>query len=100
MNLYPFAGELNFNLIGVIFQAGSICTESFRLVLIQLLLQARGIKLNPVTTLYYIAPACFAFLCFPFAFIELPKIMAAGDSWQVPYGWLLLSAVSAFGKWG
>lgn len=30
------------------------------------LLQRRGIKLNPITTLYLIAPCCFAFLCFPF----------------------------------
>ncbi|EFJ44764.1 hypothetical protein VOLCADRAFT_82602 [Volvox carteri f. nagariensis] len=88
-------GELNFDLIGVIFQSGSIITESFRLCLIQLLLQARGIKLNPVTTLYYIAPACFVFLCFPFTFIELPKMLHS-DGWRLPGGWLLLSAVSAF----
>ncbi|KAG2499145.1 hypothetical protein HYH03_002728 [Edaphochlamys debaryana] len=88
-------GELNFNLVGVIFQSGSIVTESFRLCLIQLLLQARGIKLNPVTTLYYIAPACFAFLLFPFTFIEAPK-MIHSETWAVPYGWLSLSAVSAF----
>lgn len=43
-------GELNFNLVGVIFQFGSIATESSRLVLIQILLQQRGIKLNPITT--------------------------------------------------
>lgn len=88
-------GELNFNLVGVMFQAGSIVTESFRLCLIQILLQSRGIKLNPVTTLYYIAPACFGFLCFPFAFIELPKMMK-DTKWTLPVGWLLLSATSAF----
>ncbi|KAG2455118.1 hypothetical protein HYH02_000938 [Chlamydomonas schloesseri] len=88
-------GELNFNLVGVIFQSGSIVTESFRLCLIQLLLQARGIKLNPVTTLYYIAPACFVFLCFPFSFIELPNMMHS-TTWEVPVGWLMLSAAAAF----
>lgn len=25
-------------------------------------LQSRGLKLNPVTTLYYVAPCCFCFL--------------------------------------
>ncbi|GFR41360.1 hypothetical protein Agub_g2043 [Astrephomene gubernaculifera] len=89
-------GELNFNVLGVLFQAGSIVTESFRLCLVQLLLQARGIKLNPVTTLYYIAPACFAFLCLPFSVVELPKMLKTQEAWQVPSGWLLLSAVSAF----
>ncbi|PNH09408.1 putative sugar phosphate/phosphate translocator [Tetrabaena socialis] len=89
-------GELNFNLVGVLFQGGSIVTESFRLCLIQLLLQARGIKLNPVTTLYYIAPACFGFLCFPFTFIELPKMLNPETEWRIPGGWLLLSAFTAF----
>lgn len=28
--------------------------------------QRRGIKLNPITTLYLIAPCCFVFLCVPF----------------------------------
>ena len=37
-------------------------------------LQRRGLKLNPITTLYYIAPCCFMFLLFPFIMIELPKI--------------------------
>ena len=50
----PPAGELNFDVLGVMFQTGSIVTESFRLALVQILLQQRGIKLNPVSTLYYI----------------------------------------------
>ncbi|EFJ40110.1 hypothetical protein VOLCADRAFT_100128 [Volvox carteri f. nagariensis] len=94
-------GEINFNFVGVIFQIGSIVTESFRLCLIQLLLQASGIKLNPVTTLYYVAPACFVFLCIPFAFLELPKMLAPYDSAtpglvNFPALWLFISAVSAF----
>lgn len=88
-------GELNFNLIGVLFQGGSIVTESSRLVLIQILLQQRGIKLNPVTTLYYIAPACFGFLLIPFCFLELPKLLYETD-WTYSPGLLLLSATVAF----
>ncbi|EFN57597.1 hypothetical protein CHLNCDRAFT_51167 [Chlorella variabilis] len=78
-------GEINFIWIGVVLQMSSVATESMRLTLVQILLQAsmagcgrlwrRGIKLNPITTLYLIAPCCFAFLCVPFAFIELPKII-------------------------
>ena len=45
------AGELNFVLLGVVLQLVSICTESTRLTLVQLLLQSRGLKLNPVTTM-------------------------------------------------
>jgi hypothetical protein len=67
-------GEINFVPIGVFLQLASICTESTRLVLVQILLQRRGLKLNPITTLYYIAPCCFMFLLLPFFMIELPKI--------------------------
>lgn len=88
-------GELNFNLIGAIFQGGSIITESSRLVLIQILLQQRGIKLNPITTLYYIAPACFVFLMIPFAFLEMPTLLTSTD-WTLNPGLLLVSAASAF----
>lgn len=88
-------GELNFNVLGVIFQCSSIATESFRLVLIQILLQQQGIKLNPVTTLYYIAPACFVFLLVPFTVLELPK-MTHDEGLQINWPLLLGSAASAF----
>lgn len=35
----PAAGELNFNIVGVMFQLGSIFSESIRLVMVQILLQ-------------------------------------------------------------
>ncbi len=81
----------------MLFQSGSIVTESSRLVLIQILLQQRGIKLNPITTLYYIAPACFAFLLIPFCFLEAPKMLYT-DDWKLNPLLLLLSAASAFGE--
>ncbi|KAL4434231.1 hypothetical protein ABPG75_000672 [Micractinium tetrahymenae] len=68
-------GEINFVVIGVVLQMASVATESTRLTLVQILLQRRGIKLNPITTLYLIAPCCFAFLCIPFFFLELPKML-------------------------
>ncbi|PSC67133.1 magnesium-translocating P-type ATPase, partial [Micractinium conductrix] len=69
-------GELNFNLTGVLFQLSSIFSESIRLVMVQILLQSRGLKLNPVTTLYFVAPCCFCFLLIPFFFLEAGKIAA------------------------
>jgi hypothetical protein len=33
------AGEINFDLVGVMYQLGSIVTESIRLVMVQILLQ-------------------------------------------------------------
>ena len=83
----------------MLFQAGSIVTESFRLSLIQILLQQRGIKLNPITTLYYIAPACFCFLLLPFSFLEAP-VMMGSTTWVLQPTLLLGSASIAFGERG
>ena len=58
---------------------GSIACEAVRVVSIQLLLTSADIKLNSVTTLYYVSPACLVFLCVPFAFLEMPKMMASAD---------------------
>jgi len=52
-------GELRFNLEGFIYQATSILFESFRLVMIQLLLH--GQKMDPLVSLYYFAPVCALF---------------------------------------
>ena len=64
-------------LTGVLFQLGSICTESNRIVLVQMLLQSKGVKLNPITSMYYILPCCFVFLLLPWAVIEYPRLAAA-----------------------
>ena len=66
-------GEINFVVIGVLLQLASVATESTRLMLIQILLQRRGLSLNPVTTMYYIAPASFLFLSVPFAVVSLTQ---------------------------
>lgn len=47
----PIAGEMHFVLIGAALQALSLFSEAGRLVLVQLLLQGRGVKLNPITTM-------------------------------------------------
>ena len=91
------AGELNFVVIGVVLQMCSICTEATRLVLVQILLQRRGLKLNPITTLYYIAPCCFTFLLLPFAMIEAPKIMNDPTVYFSPFVFLT-NAAAAFGE--
>ena len=70
-------GEINFVVIGVIMQLISVATESVRLSLVQILLQRRGLSLNPITTLYYIAPASFAFLSIPWWFIESSALLGA-----------------------
>lgn len=63
-------GEVNFNVIGTVYQVAGIFGEALRLVLTQILLQKKGLTLNPVTTLYYIAPCSFLFLFVPWYLLE------------------------------
>lgn len=51
-----------------------------------------------MTTLYYVAPACFAFLLLPFAFLELPAMRENEGDWALNPPLLLGSAAAAFGE--
>jgi drug/metabolite transporter (DMT)-like permease len=53
-------GETFFSWIGFTFQALAILAESTRLVLVNLLL--KNLKLDPLSSLYYIAPVCATFI--------------------------------------
>lgn len=53
-------GETFFSWIGFTFQSLAILAESTRLVLVNLLL--KNLKLDPLSSLYYIAPLCAAFI--------------------------------------
>jgi hypothetical protein len=73
-------GEARFDVFGVTLQLAAVAAEATRLVLIQMLLTSRGIKLNPITSLYYIAPCCLLFLAVPWTVVELPRLRAAGNT--------------------
>lgn len=83
-------------LTGVALQLMSIATESTRLTLVQILLQRKGVKLNPVSTLYYVAPCSLVFLIVPFVFFDLPAMLAA-ESIPINPAVLLSNALAAFG---
>ncbi|KAF0923391.1 hypothetical protein E2562_006295 [Oryza meyeriana var. granulata] len=71
-------GEARFDVRGVALQLAAVAFEATRLVLIQILLTSKGISLNPITSLYYVAPCCLVFLFVPWAFVELPRLRAVG----------------------
>ncbi|KAF3650998.1 hypothetical protein FXO38_16850 [Capsicum annuum] len=48
-------GEIHYNIVGTVYQVSGIFVEALRLVLTQVLLQKKGLSLNPITNLYYIA---------------------------------------------
>ena len=66
-------GETFFSLTGFTFQVLGILAESSRLVCVGLIL--KNLKLDPLSSLYYIAPCCAAFIglmCFIFEYQDLP----------------------------
>lgn len=65
-------GEAKFDVWGVVLQLGAVCFEATRLVMIQILLTSKGISLNPITSLYYVAPCCLVFLSVPWIIVEYP----------------------------
>ncbi|KOM41982.1 probable sugar phosphate/phosphate translocator At5g25400 isoform X2 [Vigna umbellata] len=67
-------GEARFDAWGVLLQLGAVAFEATRLVMIQILLTSKGISLNPITSLYYVAPCCLVFLSIPWIFVEYPVL--------------------------
>ncbi|CAA0821273.1 Probable sugar phosphate/phosphate translocator [Striga hermonthica] len=67
-------GEAKYDSWGVLLQLGAVVFEATRLVLIQILLTSKGISLNPITSLYYVAPSCLAFLSVPWLLVEYPVL--------------------------
>ena len=55
----------------------SVAAESVRLVLLQKALQGTGLRLNPVTTMYYVAPAALVCLSIPWLVLEAGPLRAA-----------------------
>lgn len=67
------AGELYFSWIGFTFQSLAILAEASRLVLTNIVL--KSLKLDPLSTLYYVAPLCALFIgvaCLIFESGDLP----------------------------
>ncbi|XP_057509736.1 probable sugar phosphate/phosphate translocator At5g25400 [Actinidia eriantha] len=67
-------GEARFDSWGVTLQLGAVAFEATRLVMIQILLTSKGITLNPITSLYYVAPCCLFFLSVPWFVVEYPLL--------------------------
>lgn len=63
------AGEVNFNLVGILFMVGASVSDSLRLVLSQWLL--KNLKLEAVESLYYTAPVCVLWMSVALLF-EVP----------------------------
>lgn len=88
-------GEAKFDSWGVFLQLGAVAFEATRLVLIQILLTSKGITLNPITSLYYVAPCCLVFLSVPWIFVEFP-VLRENSSFHFDYLIFGTNSVCAF----
>ncbi|CAL0327210.1 unnamed protein product [Lupinus luteus] len=88
-------GEARFDTWGVILQLGAVAFEATRLVLIQILLTSKGISLNPITSLYYVAPCCFVFLSVPWLLVEYP-ILKESSSFHFDFAIFGTNSLCAF----
>lgn len=67
-------GEVAFSWIGFIFQASAVVAEGVRIVLIQKLLQAKGVKITPIASMAFVLPVCAFFLLPMWYLYELPAL--------------------------
>jgi len=88
-------GEINFSMVGFLFQLGGIVFEAMRLIMIQVLLAGDGQKMDPLVSLYYYAPVCAVMNIFIASAAEAHKFDFA-DVARTGYGILLLNAMVAF----
>jgi drug/metabolite transporter (DMT)-like permease len=88
-------GEVDFLLVGVLFQIGGIVFEAIRLVMVQRLLSSEEFKMDPLVSLYYFAPVCALMNGAVAAAVELPRFKI-DDVWHVGVWTLVGNAVVAF----
>ncbi|XP_015888345.2 probable sugar phosphate/phosphate translocator At3g14410 [Ziziphus jujuba] len=88
-------GEINISWIGVVYQMGGVIGEALRLIFMEILVKRKGLKLNPISVMYYVSP-CSAFCLFiPWIFLEKPKLDAL-ESWNFPPIVLTLNSLCTF----
>jgi len=88
-------GELQFVLIGVLFQMAGILFEAIRLTMVQRLLSSSEFKMDPLVSLYYFAPACAVMNGVVALVVEVPKVTMQ-DFYNVGLFVLLANAMVAF----
>jgi hypothetical protein len=88
-------GEIQFVMIGFLFQVGGIVFEAIRLVMVQRLLSGSEFKMDPLVSLYYFAPACAVMNGCVALVLEVPRL-TLGDIERVGYMTLLANATIAF----
>lgn len=87
--------EIKFVTLGVIYQLAGIAFEATRLVMVQKLLSSPDLKMDPLVSLYYFAPACAVMNGLVALVLEVPRFRYV-DLQSVGYLLLVLNALVAF----
>ncbi|OAQ87667.1 triose-phosphate transporter [Purpureocillium lilacinum] len=88
-------GEIQFSTIGFVFQAGGIIFGAIRLVMIQVLVSRKGMRMDPLVGLYYFGPACAIMTLAAALFIEVHQFRMS-HLIDAGVGMLVLNAAVAF----
>jgi hypothetical protein len=91
-------GEENLVLHGLAKQLTALMFEATRLAMIEILINRKGMKMDPLQSLYYVCPACFCALAVPFYFVEYEEVAAVvqAKSLDIRAHVLLLNGLAAF----
>ncbi|KAH8518669.1 hypothetical protein H0E87_000496 [Populus deltoides] len=88
-------GEININWIGVVYQMGGVVGEALRLIFMEILVKRKGLKLNPISVMYYVSPCSSVFLFIPWIFLEKSRMEAHG-TWNLQPLVLMLNSLCTF----
>ncbi|KAK9674550.1 hypothetical protein RND81_12G240000 [Saponaria officinalis] len=88
-------GEIDINWVGVVYQMGGVVGEALRLIFMEILVKRKGLKLNPISIMYYVSPCSAICLLIPWIFLEKPK-MDGNGTWNFPPLVLILNSLCTF----
>ncbi|KAL7218473.1 hypothetical protein ACSBR2_011687 [Camellia fascicularis] len=88
-------GEIDINWIGVVYQMGGVIGEALRLIFMEIFVKRKGLKLNPISVMYYVSPCSALCLFIPWIFLEKPKMDAQG-TWSFQPVILTLNSLCTF----
>ncbi|KAL7601650.1 hypothetical protein Lser_V15G24849 [Lactuca serriola] len=85
-------GEININWVGVVYQMGGVVGEALRLIFMEILVKRKGVRLNPISMMFYVSPCSAVCLFVPWIFLEMPKM----ESWSFRPLVLAFNSLSTF----
>ena len=88
-------GEIDFVLIGFLYQLGGVVFESLRLTMVQRLLSSAEFKMDPLVSLYYFAPICAVLNGIVALIWEVPRVTMA-EVYNVGFPTFFINGLCAF----